>query len=93
MAFDPGGNGGIANGNDVALNNPLTGEGLLFDETIAKWKNQEVYIKPVSGIPDSDLSSDTQAKLNATTTVLVLEANESVPANTPEGVLIFRKVS
>lgn len=94
MGFSSGsGTGSISTGSDVALNTPATGQGLIYDASVSKWKNQAVYSKPVGGIPVSDLTSDTQAKLNATSSVLVLEAAQAIPVNTPEGTLIFRKSS
>lgn len=38
MSFDPGG-GGIANANDVALNNPADGQMLAYTAALAKWQN------------------------------------------------------
>jgi hypothetical protein len=86
-------NSGIASASDVALNNPIVGQGLVYDNSTSKWINQPVYAKPASGIPLADLTADTQTKLNATSTVLVLEATQAIPTGTPEGTLIFRKSS
>lgn len=48
MSFNPGG-GGIANANDVALNNPANSQLLTYNSSIAKWTNLPAAVSSVAG--------------------------------------------
>lgn len=46
MTYVPGGGGGsgsVSTSSDVALNNPATGQALIYDGALAKWINAGVY--------------------------------------------------
>jgi hypothetical protein len=60
MSFNPGG-GGIANANDVALSNPATGNGLVFNSGLGKWQNS-----PVAN--PTDVSDSQAASINSSNT-------------------------
>jgi hypothetical protein len=59
MSFSPGGSGGsgaggIASSNDVALNNAAGGQVLVYDSSVAKWRNgtNVVILNPLDPEPN-----------------------------------------
>lgn len=80
MALNSGGKGkhAVATGEDVILNNPSSGEALVYDQTIAKWKN---------GAVTGSTSVSTTSQTSSYTLVLT-DAGKVVEMNSASGVTL-----
>lgn len=77
MSFDAGG-GGIANANDVALNNPSGNDALVYNYTLGKWQN-----KPSISVSSSVQASSYTLVLADAGTVIEMNSSSAITLTIP----------